>query len=187
MYTDYRTELHLHNSVRDNMKEYYIWIQRALCGHKNVPPSFKGLTGGLAAAGFVTTKTSLCPGSHSGTLQNACGLSSTLLTLQSKQAADPLQPSVYLMLVNLTESSRCGFCRRELCKAKKDECPAAVDGGTPRAPRAGAAVHPERAQFSNILFGEKKRKKTTLNAEFLHISVGLTKLYLQVRKCRPGL
>lgn len=24
MYTDYRTELHLHNSVRDNMKEYYI-------------------------------------------------------------------------------------------------------------------------------------------------------------------
>lgn len=23
-YTDYRTELHLHNSVRDNMKEYYI-------------------------------------------------------------------------------------------------------------------------------------------------------------------
>lgn len=24
VYTDYRTELHLHNSVRDNMKEYYI-------------------------------------------------------------------------------------------------------------------------------------------------------------------
>ncbi|TNN04430.1 hypothetical protein fugu_001459 [Takifugu bimaculatus] len=24
MYTDYRTELHLHNPVRDNMKEYYI-------------------------------------------------------------------------------------------------------------------------------------------------------------------
>lgn len=24
MYTDYRTEMHLHNSVRDNMKEYYI-------------------------------------------------------------------------------------------------------------------------------------------------------------------
>ncbi|XP_068560736.1 contactin-associated protein-like 5 [Cebidichthys violaceus] len=24
MYTDYRTELHLHNSVRENMKEYYI-------------------------------------------------------------------------------------------------------------------------------------------------------------------
>lgn len=24
MYTDYRTEMHLHNSVRDSMKEYYI-------------------------------------------------------------------------------------------------------------------------------------------------------------------
>lgn len=24
MYTDYRTELHLHNSVRDSVKEYYI-------------------------------------------------------------------------------------------------------------------------------------------------------------------
>lgn len=24
VYTDYRTELHLHSSVRDNMKEYYI-------------------------------------------------------------------------------------------------------------------------------------------------------------------
>lgn len=24
VYTDYRTELHLHNSVRENVKEYYI-------------------------------------------------------------------------------------------------------------------------------------------------------------------
>lgn len=52
-------------------------------------------------------------------------------------------------------------------KQKKDECPAAVDGGTPPAPRARAAVHPERAQFSNILFGEKKKKK---NPQMLNFS-----------------
>lgn len=32
--TAYQAELHLHNSVRDNMKEYYIWQQRAVCGPK---------------------------------------------------------------------------------------------------------------------------------------------------------
>lgn len=58
VYTDCRTELHLNNSVRDNMKEYYIWWQCVLCGPQdtNLPLSYKGLPGGHTNTGFATTK-----------------------------------------------------------------------------------------------------------------------------------
>lgn len=62
----------------------------------------------------------------------------------------------------------------------------------------GAAVRPERTQLDDVSFSERGKKKKVdededeknnnpSNAESLHIAVGLTKLYLQVRKCRPGL
>lgn len=55
--------------------------------------------------------------------------------------------------------------------------------------RAGGSCRPSRTRTTSRLEkGKKKQKKLQpSNAESFHISVGLTKLYLQVRKCRPGL
>lgn len=86
--------------------------------------------------------------------------------------------------------------------------PKAVGGAGPREDTTslpakgggGAAVRPERAQLDDVRFSEKKgmggetveededeKNNNPSNAESLHTAVGLTKLYLQVRKCRPGL
>ena len=146
VYTDYRTELQLHNPIRDNMKEYYIW-------HSAPSPALScrrtfllqtGLVGGKRIRRFSISynKTSL---------------------YKNKRVAESLQLLVYLMLVKLSQSSCCGFCRCKMCKAKIG-------------PSAGGGRHAPRGERELQSVNAHNFKCFVWNPQMLnifHISVGL--------------